>query len=86
MTDPDEGHKCLVGRAECGCLWGVTVLDGHDADAYKDAAGWAKKGARIETMTVAEFKRLPLHCAGHPEGRWDSRGRTRPAQNVSLGL
>lgn len=74
-----EAHGCLVGIAECGCLWGVTVLDhGHDAEAYADAARWSKRGARIEHITVAEFRLVPLHCDGHPDGRLDERGRVRP--------
>ena len=84
MSDTDAEHRCLVGVEDCGCIHGVTVLGYHDADAYKDAALWAKRGAHIENMTVAAFKALPLRCPIHPDGKWDSRGRVRPAQQPTL--
>ena len=82
-----EAHKTIVARADCGCLWGAHVLGhGHDADAYRDAAKWAKAGAQVETMTMAEFREVPLRCPGHPDGRWDARGRVRPLSQAGLGV
>lgn len=86
----DQEHRCLVGIEDCGCIRAVVVIGyGHDADAYRDASKWAKAGARIENMTVAEFKdkdQHPLRCAEHPDGKWDTRGRVRAAKQPVFGL
>lgn len=83
-------HDVIVAVADCGCLWGASVLGyGHDADAYKSAAEWARKGAIVRTVPDAEFHRdglPPLHCPVHPDGRWDDRGRDRKPKEASLGL
>lgn len=77
-------HPILVAVADCGCLWGAHVLGyGHDADGYRDAANWTKRGA-IVTMIGTKAELPPLHCAVHPDGRWDSRGRDKKRQGPTL--
>jgi hypothetical protein len=93
-TDDDREHKCLASFEVCGCKAWVEVLGyGDDAGAYKEAAAQAKKGFRVETMTVAEWKAGNLWCPDHPKGPpwWKSRGGNgkRPAEyapNVEIGL
>ena len=72
----DEEHQALVAFEPCGCKMAVVVLTGYEASAYKEAARWAKEGARVEQMSVAEFKRRPLRCPDHPKGPpwWESNG------------
>lgn len=92
-SDTDAKHLCLVAFDVCGCLSGVVVLTSYESAAYKDAAEWTKRGDRVEQMTVAAFRPIPLHCPDHPSGPpwWKSHGGNgkRPAEyqpQTSAGL
>ena len=86
-------HHAIVALEPCGCIAGMSVLDHHEASAYKFAADEAKAGLLVETWTVERVRTAPFHCADHPKGPpwWKSNGGKgkRPAEyqpQVALGL
>ena len=76
-----NAHRTLAAFADCGCLAAAAILGldaKSDASIYREAAKWSREGHRIEHMEHAAFKALPWRCPGHPDGRWDEKGRVRP--------
>jgi len=57
--------RVITGIEPCGCCRAVWVLGEHDADAYKDAAKWAKAGCDVRIMPIDEWKARGLYCDEH---------------------
>ena len=82
MTD----RKCLVAYDVCGCTGWVSVLGyGDDAEAFRKAARFVKRGFRVEQLAVAVWREGPgWHCDDHPDGPpwWKGNGGNgkRPAE------
>ena len=58
----------ITGIEPCGCIRAVWVLGEHDADAYRDAAKWAKAGCDVVTEPIADWRNRnngKLYCAKH---------------------
>lgn len=89
----DHEHRCIVATEPCGCIAAVALITHEEAEAYKSAAAWAKRGHRITEMSTDEFRAgPPWHCPEHPKGPpwWKSNGgrgkRPTAAPTVGLGL
>lgn len=74
----------LAAYEPCGCCAAVSVIDSYPADAYAMAADEAKRGCRIETLDIEEWRSRPMKCDDHPHGPpwWKSNGGNgkRPAK------
>lgn len=75
--------RALAAYDPCGCCAAISVVDSriegvrHDpASAYEMAAEQSRRGRRIETVDIDEWKSRKWHCADHPQGPpwWESNG------------